>query len=87
MCCILCLPAKTFVDVQNGADVWKRYIDPKLDREEVGIKGAMGAMLLPATAAAPAPCACASVPRAHPCLSIPTQPLLGSQVEGPVLTI
>ena len=26
--------------------MWKRYIDPKMDREEVGIKGAMGAMLL-----------------------------------------
>ncbi len=78
MCCILCLPAKTFVDVQNGADVWKRYIDPKMDREEVGIKGAMGAMLLTATAAAPAPCA--GIRSACPSAT------LGSQVEGPVLT-
>jgi len=44
VCCILYLPAKTFVDVQNGSDVWKRYIDPKLTAEEVGIKGAMGAI-------------------------------------------
>ena len=73
MCCILFLPAKTFVDVQNGADVWKRYIDPKLDREEVGIKGAMGAMLLPATAAAPAPCA--GIRSACPCLSSDTATL------------
>jgi hypothetical protein len=48
VCCILYLPAKTFVDVQNGADVWKRYIDPKMTAEEVGIKGAMGTVLLPA---------------------------------------
>jgi len=43
VCCIACLPAKTFVDVQNGPDVWKRYLDPKLTAEEVGIRGAMGA--------------------------------------------
>jgi hypothetical protein len=43
VCCILYLPAKTFVDVQNGAGVWKRRIDPTLSAEDVGIKGAMGA--------------------------------------------
>lgn len=42
LCMIMCLPAKTFVDVQNGTDVWKRDIDPKLTAEEVGIKGALG---------------------------------------------
>ena len=42
VCCILYLPAKTFVDVQNGAGVWKRRIDPTLSAEDVGIKGAMG---------------------------------------------
>lgn len=80
MCCILCLPAKTFVDVQNGADVWKRYIDPKLNREEVSIKGAMGAML-PATAAVPAQCT-SILSACPPCLF----PHSHRQVEGPSLT-
>ena len=43
VCCIACLPAKTFVDVQNGADVWKRSnIDPGLSASQVGIRGALG---------------------------------------------
>ena len=43
VCCIACLPAKTFVDVQNGADVWKRSnIDSGLSASQVGIRGALG---------------------------------------------
>mmetsp|Transcript_45463 Transcript_45463/g.71250 ORF Transcript_45463/g.71250 Transcript_45463/m.71250 type:complete len:237 (+) Transcript_45463:223-933(+) len=43
ICCFVCLPAKTYVDLVNGLDVWRRKPLPgRTSADEVAIRGAFG---------------------------------------------